>query len=124
MADDKRVLVVDDSRMSRMMIRAIIADKRPEWTVLEAGNADDALKLAATIPLHYASLDINMPGMDGLELAEHLRAQYPAMRICLLSANIQESSQRRAQAVGAGFVKKPITEAAITQAIQFFEGQP
>lgn len=120
-AAKKNVLVVDDSRMSRMMIRAIILDRRPGWNVIEAGNGDEALQKVAEQAVDYATLDINMPGMDGFEVAERLHAGYPNIRVCLLSANIQESSRLRAEAVGAGFVKKPITEASIGLALEFLE---
>ena len=40
------LLIVDDSRMSRMMIRAIIADSRPLWRIIEAASGDEAVRLA------------------------------------------------------------------------------
>ena len=115
------ILVVDDSKVSRMLINNFIKDKRPDWLISEAANADEALQLADNTNFNYASVDINMPGMDGLELTERLHENYPLLRVCLLSANIQQSSQQRAKELGAGFVKKPITEQCINAAIDFFE---
>ncbi len=115
-------MVVDDSRVSRMMIRAICLDRQPQWQVLEAANGQEALALAEAHRVDYASVDINMPGMDGLELAERLKTIHPEIRVCLLSANIQESSRLRAEAAGAGFVKKPINEHSIEQVMTFFRG--
>jgi CheY-like chemotaxis protein len=118
---NKTVLIVDDSRMSRMMIRTIILGLRSGWNVLEANCGEDALKVVSMLPVDYISLDVNMPGIDGFELARMLKETHPTIRVCLLTANVQESSRQQADALGTGFVKKPINEFAIAQAIDFFE---
>ena len=42
------VLIVDDSRLSRMMIRAFITQAYPDWTIIEASNGQEALEKTAT----------------------------------------------------------------------------
>ena len=115
------ILVVDDSKVSRMLICGFINDQRPDWNITEAANAEEALRLTDNTTFNYASVDINMPGMDGLDLTQHLHEKHPQLRVCLLSANIQASSQQRAKELKAGFAKKPITEQSINDAINFFE---
>jgi|SaaInlStandDraft_4_1057021.scaffolds.fasta_scaffold95908_2 CheY-like chemotaxis protein len=44
----KTILIVDDSRVSRMMIKALLHDLSPGWQVLEAADAEEALKLTDT----------------------------------------------------------------------------
>ena len=61
------LLIVDDSRMSRMLIKAIITDSRPEWRILEAVTGDEAIKLVDEHQPEFVSMDVNMPGIDGLE---------------------------------------------------------
>ncbi len=54
-----------------------------------------------------------MPEENGLSLAERLRAAYPALRMALLTANIQESVVQRAQGLGMDFLPKPLRPEAI-----------
>ena len=47
------LLIVDDSRTSRMLIRGLIAQLRPDWRLVEAGNGDEALAaVEAEVPKH------------------------------------------------------------------------
>ncbi len=103
------VLIVDDSRLSRMMLRSFISQTCPDWGIIEAGDGAEALEKTAALRVDGATIDLNMPGMDGLTLALTLKHQYPRAHITLLTANIQDSVRHRAAAVGIGFLAKPIT---------------
>ncbi|MBF0184421.1 MAG: response regulator [Magnetococcales bacterium] len=105
----KRVLLVDDSSLARMMVRKIVTTRFPDWELVEAKDGAEALSLAETT-LHLALLDFNMPGMNGIELAEILMIKYPGVALYLVTANIQERMQQKADALGIGFIKKPIAE--------------
>lgn len=106
---EKMVLIVDDSRVSRMLIKSVVVDRHPEWTIIESGSGDEALThIGESIDLMI--IDFNMPGMNGITLAEKMKALVPSAYISMLTANVQESIQRRADSLGIGFVKKPITE--------------
>lgn len=109
----KTVLVVDDSRVSRMMIKSIINDAQPDWVVIESGDGDEALAVTETASIDLMIIDYNMPGMDGITLAAILKKRFPNGSISLLTANIQSSIERKAHEIGVGFVKKPITEKKI-----------
>ena len=115
------LLIVDDSRVSRMMIRTLVLANRPMWTLVEAANGDEALALAATQTFDYCTMDINMPGMPGTDAAAHLKRDYPALRLALFSANIQESQKVRAGELGVKFVAKPVSDKSVTEALTFFE---
>ncbi len=106
----KVILVCDDSRISRMMIKAIITDRKPDWDIIEAENGNDALVKVSDQPFDVATLDLNMPGMDGLELAEKLQEIYPDATYSLLTANIQDAIKERAKKLNLTFIGKPITE--------------
>ncbi len=109
----KVILICDDSRISRMMIKAIVSDKKPDWIIIEAESGDDALKKVADQPIDVATLDLNMPGMDGLELAQKLQEIYPNATYSLLTANIQDAIKERAEKLKLTFIGKPITEQKI-----------
>lgn len=116
----KRLLIVDDSRVSRMIIKGKVASLQPDWEVLEAASGDEAVQRALDLRPDFITMDVNMPGMSGFDAAERLQALLPQARIAMLTANIQESSRERAQTLGVKFIQKPVTEAAIQQAVDYF----
>lgn len=115
------LLIVDDSRVSRMMIRTLVQGKRPDWTLVEAASGDEALVLANAQTFTYCTMDINMPGILGTDAAELLKRDHPGLRLALFSANIQESQKSRAAELGVKFVAKPVSEKSVTEAITYFE---
>ena len=117
------ILIVDDSRMSRMLIKAIVADMRPEWQILEAASGDEAVAKCQEIAPDFVSMDVNMPGISGLEAAGRIRIRHPESRIALCTANIQESTREAAASVNLFFVAKPITPQSVSRAIDYFEGR-
>jgi CheY-like chemotaxis protein len=118
----KKLLVVDDSKVSRMVIKARIKALHPEWHILEAENGDQAIQLVEQENPDFCTMDINMPGMLGTDAAEHIKQRHPSMRIVIFSANIQENFQNRALAIGCIFVAKPVTEKSINEALNYFLG--
>lgn len=116
------LLIVDDSRMSRMLLRALVADSRPDWRIIEAASGDEAIRLAEEHRPDFVSMDVNMPGISGLEAAGRIRIRHPEARIALCTANIQESTRDAASRAGVHFVAKPITGNSVADAIGFFEG--
>jgi CheY-like chemotaxis protein len=107
------VLIVDDSKLARIVVGKAILALQPEWRRLEAGNADEALALFENETIDLVVLDFNMPGRDGLELAEELRARFPEMPIAVATANVQDEIVARARAANATFIAKPVTEDGI-----------
>ena len=114
------LLIVDDSRVSRMMIRAFILAKHPDWIITEAVSGNEAVQLTEQQQFNFCTMDINMPGMLGTEAAEHILKKHPHTRVAIFSANIQDSLRSRAAEMGAHFVAKPVTEKSVGAAIEFF----
>jgi len=104
------VLIVDDSKLARIVLGKTIAALQPDWTRVEASNADEATAMFDAQPVDVAILDYNMPGRDGLALAEELRARFPALPIAVATANVQDEIIARARAANASFIAKPVTE--------------
>jgi CheY-like chemotaxis protein len=113
MSKTKTVLVVDDSRVSRLMARQFILSAQPSWTVEEAATGEETIAKAQVINPQLVLVDVNMPGMGGLAAAEQLRGICPAAAISLVTANVQNATRNRATELGIGFMEKPITEARI-----------
>ena len=113
MTETTTVLVVDDSRVSRMMARQFILSAKPNWTVEDAATGEEALaKVAVTKPA-LILIDVNMPGIGGLAAAEQLRNSCPEAHIALVTANVQNATRNRASELGIGFMEKPITETRV-----------
>jgi DNA-binding NarL/FixJ family response regulator len=117
------LLIVDDSKLARMSAAKALTSLYPDWTRVEAANADEATKLAESSSFDIALLDFNMPGRDGLQLATELKADYPAMPIAVVSANHQDEIVARAKAIGAAFLPKPLTQTALEEFLQAAVGQ-
>jgi two-component system chemotaxis response regulator CheY len=113
----KIVLLVDDSRVSRMMLRSLITAEDPSWQVFEAGNGAEAVSMAEQHQPSLIILDINMPVMDGFEAAALLRPMLPNATLLFLSANVQASSRERAEALAVHFLAKPISAMVARQAL-------
>ncbi|MEY3125717.1 MAG: hypothetical protein RLZZ573_2237 [Pseudomonadota bacterium] len=120
----RKLLIVDDSKVSRMRIHAFFAAHCPEWKVEEASSGDEALVMAAQAAPDFVTMDVNMPGMSGYETAQLMLVRDPAIRIVILTANIQESSRQVAASLRLNFVAKPATEASLQQALDHLLSAP
>ena len=94
-----KILIVDDSALSRRMLRAILEAGGHE--VLEARDGLLALERYSLEKPDLVMLDMTMEGMHGLDVLEKLLQLDPAADVLAASADIQASTQTR------GFVKKP-----------------
>lgn len=106
----KTMLIVDDSKLARIVAGKALASLQPDWVRVEAPSAEDALALTQDgRRIDAALVDFNMPGMNGLELAAELRARLPSLPIAIITANVQDDIIGRARALGIVFVAKPLT---------------
>ena len=108
-----KILVVDDSKLARMAVGKVLGGLYPDWTRVEAANADEALAALEEQKPDLVVVDFNMPGRNGLDIAAELRRMRPAMPVAVISANHQQEIIDRANALGATFLSKPITEPAL-----------
>jgi CheY-like chemotaxis protein len=119
--DNPSLLIVDDSKMSRMMISRIVADLRPSWRLSEASSGEEALRVIEQNPPDLISMDVNMPGISGLEAAGRIRLHFPNIRVILCTANIQDAVRQAAERAGVKFVAKPITPESVARMVSLFE---
>jgi len=114
--DKLRVVIADDESLICMDLREALQALGHE-VVGEAANGADALRLIRELRPNLAILDIRMPGLDGIQVAEAVMEE----RICavmLLTAYSQADLARRAEQAGVlGYLVKPFTEADLLPAI-------
>lgn len=70
---DQRLLIVDDEPLARQRLRDLVGDMAGYAVVAEAANGLEAMHVLQASQVDIALVDIRMPGMDGIELAQHLR---------------------------------------------------
>jgi CheY-like chemotaxis protein len=108
-----KLLIVDDSKLARMVMVSALRRLRPDWQVTEATNADEALAAVAGGAIDIALVDFNMPGTDGLDLVAKIRGIQATMPVAIVSANMQDEIIARARELHAAFVAKPLTDEAL-----------
>ena len=108
-----KVLVVDDSKLARMVMASALRRIRPDWELVEATSAVDAIAAIPARSVDIALVDFNMPETDGLELVANIRQAHPDMPVALVSANLQDEIISRARELSAAFIAKPLTDEAL-----------
>jgi len=114
-----RVAIVDDETPARSRLRDLLADcaeQLPLEIVGEADNGADALQLVSVQPTDVVLLDIRMPGMDGIETAQHLRKFEPPPAVIFTTA--YDAYALKAFEVRAiDYLLKPIRAARLLEAL-------
>lgn len=101
------VLVVDDDSMLRDVLKAIL--RADDYEIAgEASNGEAALMACRKLSPGVVLLDINMPGIDGLEVLHAIRRDFPSIKVIMVSAEATIDRVQEAIDGGAlGFVVKP-----------------
>ncbi len=103
---DRRVLVVDDDAVLRRVVRAVL--EADGFSVIEASDGEQGLKLAAEVHPGVVILDVMMPGMDGVEVCR--RMDHTSTRVLMLTALGDVTTEVASMEAGArGFLTKPFS---------------
>jgi DNA-binding NtrC family response regulator len=101
------ILVVDDEESIAAAFRMFLADEGHEFRI--ASSADEALRLIAEHPPNIVFMDVRMPGRDGVQALQAVRAQYPQVYVVMMTA--YGTSQTSIDAIRAGafdYLTKPL----------------
>lgn len=108
MVQSRRVLIVDDSATVRSVVKRIIQHSRFKLDVEEAANGSDAIRLFRSGGFDLAFIDVEMPGIDGLEAAGEILYSSGNAHVVLMSGKDDEAIRRAASHIGVDFfLKKP-----------------
>jgi len=118
MSAPTKVLIVDDHRMFREGIRTQLARHARFRVVGEAANAADAITIMREAAPAIVVLDIRMPGASGIELARHLRSDWPDVKILVLSGYDFDQYVRALVRIGIhGYLLKDSPQEALVEAL-------
>lgn len=119
--DGKTVLVVDDSPLNRKLIRTILDLKKIR--IIEAGDAEKALELTRLHRPDLILMDLQLPGMNGLEATEVLKtdSETASIPIVILSAgSIPEDARQMRQSGASGLILKPFSARELLETVSSF----
>ncbi|WP_290473296.1 response regulator [Leifsonia sp. 71-9] len=117
-----RIVIADDDDDIRGLM--VIAAKRAGVEVVAAvDNGRSALETLLSDDIDLAVLDISMPGLNGVEVAEAVRAQRPDTLILMVSASVQLLTDHGVVAERSdGFIIKPFSPRVLTERIRAMLG--
>ena len=109
----KTVLVVDDSRIMRNIVKNTFAELKIPSQYLEAGDGKKAIQLLETNKVDLVFLDWNMPEMDGLEFLQKVRAMNEYKELPIIMVTSEAAKYHVIEALQAGatdYIIKPVHE--------------
>lgn len=114
----KKIMVVDDSRVMEYQIRKLLEDSDFEVAAY-CENGEDAIAQYEEIQPDIVTMDIIMPGIDGLETAKIIVDAHPDARIVMISSLAYDDTINEAKAIGAkAFLYKPIDRDTLLNALE------
>jgi two-component system cell cycle response regulator DivK len=117
----QRILVVEDNPKNMKLVRDVL--EYSGYDVLEATTGEDGVKLAADNPVDLVLMDLQLPGIDGLEAMRLIRNSALNRGVPVVAVTASAMTADRARALQAGFdgyVEKPISARALPQQVRDF----
>ena len=119
----RAVLIVNDDQFIRKLISTTLEDVA-DFELHEAEDGVQALELAAERRPTLVFLDVNMPGLDGIEACRELRRRQSSATIVMLTAAHGDEVERRAEQAGADlFLTKPFSPLDLLRLVDQLGGQ-
>ena len=113
------VLIVEDNEKNLKLVRDVLQVKGYETA--EAGSAEDGLAIARDRRPDVILMDIQLPGMNGIDALKALRAEPATAAIPVIAVTASVMQQDRQQIINAGFdgyIEKPVNLKALLDAVQ------
>jgi DNA-binding NtrC family response regulator len=118
MSEPRRILIVDDEPVVRLVFRTALESAGPSYRVETAAGGDDALRQLEAGPFDLLLLDLNMPALGGLEVLRRLRERGIDVPVVIVTAYGSVPDAVEAMKLGAiDFLAKPLTPEALRDAV-------
>lgn len=112
----RRLLLVDDDPMLLALLSTVL--RHAGYETVEAATAEEALPVAKQEDPDLALLDVNLPGMSGLELATRLSTETAVPFMFLTVQDAMETVKQAAAGGAVGYLVKPIEAAQVAPAVE------
>jgi CheY-like chemotaxis protein len=117
------ILIVDDNQLNLKLTRILL--EKNGYLVRTAGDGNEALALLAEFSPRLILMDVQLPGMDGLEVTRRIKSNpsMSAIIVVALTAYAMKGDEEKARAAGCdGYITKPIdTRTLPTQIREYLE---
>ncbi|MGH2362346.1 MAG: response regulator [bacterium] len=113
------ILIVEDNEKNLKLVRDVLQVKG--YDTIEAGTAEDGLKLARARKPDLILMDIQLPGMSGIEALKALRADpaTAAIPVVAITASVMQQDRQQIMSAGFdGFIEKPINLRGLLDNVQ------
>jgi two-component system, response regulator YesN len=116
-----RVLIVEDNHIFREAFKEVLQERLPLIVIEEAGNAEEATQRIKEAPPDFIFTDQRLAGMNGLELAQKIKKDFPRIRIAMLTGHDFPEYRRLASQYGVDryFVKDSLDWKEIEEFVQY-----
>jgi len=103
-----KIIIVDDHELFRLGVRTVIESRHPDIAIVgEAKSGTEFYALLKTTPVDIVLLDIALLDMSGIDIARYLKAEYPDVKIIVISVEISTSVIDKMLDIGIeGFISK------------------
>lgn len=120
MSDTKKIIVVDDHKIVRDGIRAMLIGNKAFSVVADVASGKELMKSLEESKPDTIILDLGMPDMDGVEITTILKQKYPDIKILILTANTTEENIVATIRAGAnGFLSKESSRDEFIKALKY-----
>lgn len=125
-ASSNKLLIVDDHALVRSGMRAVLEGTEPVGEIEEAANGERAIELAAEQHFDIVLMDLNLPGINGLEASKAIIESLPDVRIIIVTGQVDAALSRQLNGSGiSGYITKDSNAEEIKSAIRHvIDGKP
>jgi NarL family two-component system response regulator LiaR len=117
--DRIRILLADDHVLVRQGTRELLEQEEDLTVVAEAGDGEEAVRLAASYHPDVAIMDISMPKLDGIEATQQIKIQHPAIAVLVLTAYDDDQYVfALLEAGAAGYLLKDVQASELVKAVR------
>lgn len=114
----KKVMIVDDSKMIYLQMQNMLADSQEFEVAAYCRSGEEAVEQYDVVMPDVVTMDIIMPGIDGIEAAGAILEKHPQARIVMVSSLAYEDTFDEAKEIGAkGFIDKPFDKESLIKAL-------